>query len=140
MLANPYYIGIVRYAGVEYDGNHEPLIEKATFERACAVRDAHGHAEERDRKHEHYLKGTLYCGRCGSRMSLTPATERSDNDGEAAATPRARTSTARDGRLPAMQRRRRRRAPTPHGRQGRRLNADVLGAQRALFGPRASQF
>lgn len=35
--------------------------------------DAHGHAEERDRKHDHYLKGTLYCGRCGSRMSLTHA-------------------------------------------------------------------
>ncbi len=27
MLDNPYYIGIVRYAGVEYDGNHEPLID-----------------------------------------------------------------------------------------------------------------
>jgi site-specific DNA recombinase len=73
MLANPYYIGIVRYAGVEYDGNHEPLIDKATFQRAGAVLDAHGHAEERDRKHDHYLKGTLYCGRCGSRMSLTHA-------------------------------------------------------------------
>jgi site-specific DNA recombinase len=73
MLANPYYIGIVRYACVEYDGNHEPLIDKATFQRARAVLDAHGHAEERDRKHDHYLKGTLYCGRCGSRMSLTHA-------------------------------------------------------------------
>jgi site-specific DNA recombinase len=73
MLANPYYIGIVRYAGVEYDGNHEPLIDKVTFQRARAVLDAHGHAEERDRKHDHSLKGTLYCGRCGSRMSLTHA-------------------------------------------------------------------
>jgi DNA invertase Pin-like site-specific DNA recombinase len=73
MLANPYYIGIVRYAGVEYDGNHEPLVDRATFQRARAVRDAHGHAEERDRKHDHYLKGTLYCGRCGSRMSLAYA-------------------------------------------------------------------
>jgi site-specific DNA recombinase len=73
LLVNPYYIGIVRYAGVEYDGNHEPLIDKTTFQRARSVLEAHGHAEERDRKHDHYLKGTLYCGRCDSRMSLTHA-------------------------------------------------------------------
>ncbi len=73
LLVNPYYVGIVRYAGVEYDGNHEPLIDKTTFQRARAVLEAHGHAEERDRKHDHYLKGTLYCGRCNSRMSLTHA-------------------------------------------------------------------
>jgi site-specific DNA recombinase len=73
MLVNPYYIGIVRYAGVEYQGNHDPLIDRQTFQRARAVLEAHGHAEERDRKHDHYLKGTLYCGRCGSRMSLTHA-------------------------------------------------------------------
>jgi site-specific DNA recombinase len=73
MLVNPYYIGIVRYAGVQYQGNHEPLIDQRTFQRACAVLEAHGHAEERDRKHDHYLKGTLYCGRCGSRMSLIQA-------------------------------------------------------------------
>ena len=73
MLANPYYIGTVRYAGVEYKGNHPTLIERHAFTAARAVLDAHGHAEERDRKHEHYLKGTLYCGRCDSRMSLTHA-------------------------------------------------------------------
>ena len=73
MLANPYYIGTVRYAGVEYKGNHPTLIERQAFGQARAVLDAHGHAEERDRKHDHYLKGTLYCGRCDSRMSLTHA-------------------------------------------------------------------
>ena len=73
MLANPYYIGTVRYAGVEYKGNHPTLIERQAFGQARAVLDAHGHAEERDRKHDHYLKGTLYCGRCNSRMSLTHA-------------------------------------------------------------------
>ena len=34
---------------------------------------AHNHAAEKDRKHHHYLKGSLYCGRCGSRMSLIHA-------------------------------------------------------------------
>jgi site-specific DNA recombinase len=73
MLANPYYIGTVRYAGVHYKGNHPTLIDQRAFQQARAVLDAHGHAEERDRKHEHYLKGTLYCARCGSRMSLIHA-------------------------------------------------------------------
>lgn len=31
LLANPYYIGTVRYAGVEYDGRHEHLIDRQTF-------------------------------------------------------------------------------------------------------------
>jgi len=37
------------------------------------VPSAHNHAAEKDRKHHHYLKGSLYCGRCGSRMSLIHA-------------------------------------------------------------------
>lgn len=66
-------MGIVRYAGVEYQGRHEPLIDPATFAKAKAVLAAHSCATEKDRKHHHYLKGSLYCGRCGSRMSLTYA-------------------------------------------------------------------
>jgi site-specific DNA recombinase len=73
MLQNPYYVGVVRYAGVEYEGRHEYLIDKASFDKAKAVLAAHNHAAEKDRKHHHYLKGSLYCGRCGSRMSLIQA-------------------------------------------------------------------
>ncbi len=60
-------------AGVEYEGRHEHLIDDATFAKAKAVLAAHNHATEKDRKHHHYLKGSLYCGRCGSRMSLIQA-------------------------------------------------------------------
>ncbi len=73
ILQNPYYVGVVRYAGVEYEGHHEHLIDEATFAKAKAVLAAHNNATEKDRKHHHYLKGSLYCGRCGSRMSLTYA-------------------------------------------------------------------
>lgn len=73
MLQNPYYVGVVRYAGVEYEGRHAHLIDKAAFAKAKAVLTAHNHAAEKDRKHHHYLKGSLYCGRCGSRMSLIQA-------------------------------------------------------------------
>ncbi len=73
LLQNPYYVGVVRYAGVEYQGRHEHLIDQSTFAKAKAVLVAHNHATEKDRKHHHYLKGSLYCGRCGSRMSLIQA-------------------------------------------------------------------
>ena len=73
ILQNPYYVGIVSYAGVDYEGRHEPLIDRATFLKAKAVLAAHSAATEKDRKHHHYLKGSLFCGRCGSRMSLTYA-------------------------------------------------------------------
>ena len=73
LLQNGYYVGTVRYAGVEYEGRHEHLIDAATFAKAGAVLAAHNHATEKDRKHHHYLKGSLYCGRCGSRMSLIQA-------------------------------------------------------------------
>jgi site-specific DNA recombinase len=73
LLQNPYYVGVVRYAGVEYEGRHEHLIDAATFAKAKAVLAAHTNSFEKDRKHHHYLKGSLFCGRCGSRMSLTYA-------------------------------------------------------------------
>jgi len=73
LLQNPYYVGVVRYAGVEYEGRHEHLIDGATFAKARAVLAAHNLATEKDRKHHHYLKGSLYCGRCGSRMGLIHA-------------------------------------------------------------------
>lgn len=73
LLQNPYYVGTVRYAGVEYEGRHEHLIDCPTFIKAKAVLAAHNHATEKDRKHHHYLKGSLYCGRCGSRMGLIHA-------------------------------------------------------------------
>lgn len=66
-------MGTVRYAGVEYEGRHKHLIDAATFAKAGAVLAAHNHATEKNRKHHHYLKGSLYCGRCGLRMSLIPA-------------------------------------------------------------------
>ena len=36
----------------------------------------HNLAGERKRKYEHYLKGTVYCSECGSRMSLTIAKDK----------------------------------------------------------------
>jgi site-specific DNA recombinase len=69
LLRSKYYIGIVPYGGVEHDGRHKPLIDKETFDQVQRVLDAHAMACERDRKHKHYLKGSLRC-HCGENLTL----------------------------------------------------------------------
>lgn len=68
MLANPYYFGIVRYRGVHYQGSHEPLISAETWLRIQDVLASRGVAGEKTREHPHYLKDTIYCEACGSRL------------------------------------------------------------------------
>ncbi len=73
LLANPYYIGRITWNGVAYEGRHEPLIDGETFQRVQSVLRAHAQSGEKDRKHRHYLKGTLYCAYCGSRLTFVKA-------------------------------------------------------------------
>jgi site-specific DNA recombinase len=68
MLSSPYYAGIVTYRGKHYPGRHEPLVSQELFDQVQAVLASHNHAGERDRTHQHYLKGTIRCGTCGSRL------------------------------------------------------------------------
>jgi site-specific DNA recombinase len=70
ILTNPYYVGVVTYRGVEYAGKHPHLIPKQTFDRVQEVLSAHNRSGERYRRHQHYLKGSLYCARCQGRMTL----------------------------------------------------------------------
>ncbi len=70
LLSDPYYIGIVTYRGMQYEGRHSRLVTPEVFDQVQRVLTAHRQAGERHRRHGHYLKGTLYCGRCGSRMSV----------------------------------------------------------------------
>lgn len=69
LLKNKAYLGIVTWDGVEYQGIHEPIISKSLFARVQEVFTAHDKAGVRMRKHPHYLRGTLFCGYCGSRLS-----------------------------------------------------------------------
>ncbi|MHB0915395.1 MAG: recombinase family protein [Thermoleophilia bacterium] len=69
MLSNPFYKGVVRWNGIESKGLHTPLISKDLWDRVQQVIRVRDQAGERKRKHPHYLRGTVYCGECGSRMS-----------------------------------------------------------------------
>jgi site-specific DNA recombinase len=68
MLRNPVYGGIVRWKGVERAGIHIPLVSRELFDRVQSVLDSHSSGGERSWKHDHYLKGTLVCAECGSRL------------------------------------------------------------------------
>ena len=68
VLRNPFYVGRFVWKGVEYDGNHETIVDIQTFARVQAQLEAKRATGERTHHHEHYLKGTIFCGRCGSRM------------------------------------------------------------------------
>ena len=73
LLRHPYYIGIVRYRGVLYEGRHEPLVSQEVWDRVQTLLAANNFAGERQREHPHYLKGSIYCGNCGSRLIVCNA-------------------------------------------------------------------
>jgi site-specific DNA recombinase len=65
VLRDRYYLGLVQYKGEEYQGRHEPLVSAELFARVRAVPDERlPKAAERQRRHHHYLKGSLWRGRC----------------------------------------------------------------------------
>ena len=72
ILRKPYYKGVVVFNGVEYEGKHEPLVDPETWQR---VQDVLASKRQglKQREHRHYLKGTIYCGHCGSRLVVTYA-------------------------------------------------------------------
>jgi site-specific DNA recombinase len=73
LLRHPYYVGLVRYQGVVYPGKHEPLVTPETFAEVQKLLTAKHLAGEKQREHRHYLKGSIYCGQCGSRLLVCHA-------------------------------------------------------------------
>ncbi|MCL4401115.1 MAG: recombinase family protein [Actinomycetota bacterium] len=69
LLQNKFYMGVVTYRNVEYPGLHEALVEPSLFNRVQQTLRSRDQAGERKRKHPHYLKGSIYCAECGSRLS-----------------------------------------------------------------------
>jgi site-specific DNA recombinase len=64
MLSDPYYTGFVVYKGDIYPGRHEPIVDQTLFDKVQDVLNARSQRGQRDRVHQHYLKGTLFCDRC----------------------------------------------------------------------------
>ena len=71
LLRNRFYLGYILYKGGEFKGRHKPLIEQELFDRVQEVLDARRAGGSRERVHNHYLKGLLYCQRCKRRLMIS---------------------------------------------------------------------
>jgi site-specific DNA recombinase len=73
LLRHPYYVGMVCYRGAVYPGKHAPLTSRETWAHVQERLTAKNLSGEKDREHPHYLKGSIYCGDCGSRLIVCHA-------------------------------------------------------------------
>lgn len=71
LLRHPYYMGLVRYRGALYPGKHPRLVSPETWQRVQELLSAKNLAGEKQREHPHYLKGSIYCGRCQNRLLVS---------------------------------------------------------------------
>lgn len=79
VLSNPYYKGDVTFRGATHKGAHEAIVPKEVWYQVQAVLDSHESAADATQVHDHYLKGTVYCGQCGERLIITNAKNRHGN-------------------------------------------------------------
>ena len=75
ILRTPYYKGEVVYRGVNYPGRHEPLVDPQTWQQVQTVLGEHA-SGEKQREHPHYLKSSVFCRSCGSRLIITMSKNR----------------------------------------------------------------
>jgi site-specific DNA recombinase len=76
LLHNPYYQGEIHYRGVSYPGTHEPLVDPQTWQQVQDLLAANNNAAAFQRRNLCYLRGSLYCGSCGSRLMVIYAKNR----------------------------------------------------------------
>ena len=76
ILTNPYYKGLVKFNGAYHPGKHPTIIDEDTWQQVQDVLRLHLNGE-RTRTHHHYLKSTVYCGTCGSRLLIHMAKSKS---------------------------------------------------------------
>ncbi|WP_036318649.1 recombinase family protein, partial [Microbacterium sp. B24] len=69
ILNNSYYLGIVTFQNTSYPGRHTPLVDQSTW-RKCQEVFASRLTGEKARVHNHYLKSSLFCGLCESRLII----------------------------------------------------------------------
>jgi site-specific DNA recombinase len=74
ILRNPYYAGWIVYKRgtpdeAKFKGRHPALIDQETFDKVQVLLDEKRIAGERPRKRQHYLRGSIFCAGCGSRLT-----------------------------------------------------------------------
>jgi len=79
LLTNVLYIGRLRHKENIYDGVHEPIVSKETFDAVQTMLKEHGRGSGKRliNRHNALLKGMLYCPSCGYAMSHCPTKKQS---------------------------------------------------------------
>ena len=70
VLSNPYYAGKVVYGGVVYYGRHEAVVDEELFQAVQDQLAGRKVAGDRAWRRQQYLKGTVFCHRCGERLGF----------------------------------------------------------------------
>ena len=70
VLVNPYYKGVVVYKGIQHEGSHEPIVSIETWDKVQNILASRINGE-RTVKHPHFLKSSVYCAECGSRLMVS---------------------------------------------------------------------
>ena len=65
ILRNRIYTGVFEYGGKRYQGTHQPLVSRATWERCQEILDDRRETKHRSMKNEFAFSGLLRCGHCG---------------------------------------------------------------------------
>jgi site-specific DNA recombinase len=84
ILQDRYYLGKVAYKGEEFDGRHPALIDHDLFDKVQDIVKSRANGD-RNRIHDHYLKGSVFCGACRERgvtqrLAIQYNTNRHGND------------------------------------------------------------
>lgn len=76
ILTSRLYIGEIMFSKEWYQGTHEPIIDKETFDKVQERYSTHYHEfmdlHRRSGKYSSYLGGFIYCARCGEKYSKIP--------------------------------------------------------------------
>ncbi|MCK5320891.1 recombinase family protein [Candidatus Parcubacteria bacterium] len=68
-LQNPFYYGIMSVWGKIYEGSHMPIISKRLFDQVQDI--LHGNSRPRKKQHFFYLRGLMYCEKCGCMLTAS---------------------------------------------------------------------
>lgn len=68
ILSNNIYMGIIKFSGEEFLGDHEPLIDKETFEVVQEMR-SRNRSKQVSHSNSMPLMGHIWCARCGFRYT-----------------------------------------------------------------------
>ncbi len=77
LLRDRFYLGYVLLKGQEFPGRHEPLVSQEVFDRVQQVLKEERLSGNRERTHNHYLKGLVWCDRCERRLIIMPGKSKS---------------------------------------------------------------